>query len=68
MRPGADRHADGRDVHHGGYRAIMRWITTTNFKDVGMRHLDFSRTMFFVGIASIAGEILFSQPGSPLWS
>ena len=32
------------------------------------RHMNFSLTMFFVGFANIAGEILFSQPGSPLWS
>ncbi len=32
------------------------------------RHMDFSLTMFFVGFANIAGEILLSQPGSPLWS
>jgi hypothetical protein len=31
-------------------------------------HMDFSRTMLFVGFANFAGEILFSQPGSPLWS
>ena len=30
--------------------------------------VDFSLTMVFVGFASIAGEILFSQLGSALWS
>jgi len=46
----------------------MRWVTSTNRKDVGTRHLDFSRTTLLVGFANIADESLISQPRLPLWS
>lgn len=68
MRQGANSHAHGRDAPRGGCRAIMRWITTTNRKDVGTRRLDFGRTTFFVDFSDIAGESLFSQPRLSLWS
>ncbi|MCX7962153.1 MAG: cytochrome c oxidase subunit I [Burkholderiales bacterium] len=50
--------------HHGGYRGVMRWITTTNHKDIGTLYLWFSFVMFMVGgvMALVIRAELFS-PG-----
>src|SRR5258706_9435554 len=44
-------HAHGHDEHghHGGYGGLMRWITTTNHKDIGTMYLWFSFIMFLTG-------------------
>ena len=42
-------HAHGHGDHHGGYGGVMRWITTTNHKDIGTLYLWFSFIMFMTG-------------------
>ncbi len=49
----AHDHAPG---HHGGYGGIMRWITTTNHKDIGTLYLWFSFIMFMTGGAMAASR------------
>ncbi|HWA36622.1 MAG TPA: cbb3-type cytochrome c oxidase subunit I, partial [Burkholderiales bacterium] len=50
--------------HHGGYGGLMRWVTTTNHKDIGTMYLWFSFIMFLVGgfMALVIRAELFS-PG-----
>jgi cytochrome c oxidase subunit 1 len=57
-------HDHGHGDHHGGYGGLMRWITTTNHKDIGTMYLWFSFTMFMVGgiMAMVIRAELFS-PG-----
>lgn len=49
---------------HGPARGVMRWITTTNHKDIGTLYLVFALIMFFVG-GSMAMVIRseLAQPG-----
>lgn len=55
--------ADSHD-HHGPAPGLMRWVTTTNHKDIGTLYLWFSFIMFFIGgvMALIIRTELF-QPG-----
>ncbi len=52
------------DDHHGPAPGLMRWVTTTNHKDIGTLYLWFSLIMFFIGgaMALVIRSELF-QPG-----
>ena len=52
------------DDHHGPSPGLMRWVTTTNHKDIGTLYLWFSLIMFFIGgaMALVIRSELF-QPG-----
>ena len=58
-------HSHGHDDHdHGPPKGLMRWITTTNHKDIGTLYLVFALVMLFVGgaMALVIRAELF-EPG-----
>ena len=57
--------AHGHDNHHHGPdKGIMRWIKTTNHKDLGTLYLCFAFTMFFIGgLMSLVIRAELFQPG-----
>jgi cytochrome c oxidase subunit 1 len=64
MSAAVDTHAHHDDHHAHHPSGIMRWITTTNHKDIGTMYLWFSFSMFMVGgaMAMVVRAELF-QPG-----
>ena len=61
----ADDNDHGHDHdEHGPAPGLMRWVTTTNHKDIGTMYLWFSLIMFFIGgaMALVIRAELF-QPG-----
>ncbi len=65
MTTATDQHDD--HGHHGPAKGIMRWVLTTNHKDIGSMYLWFSFIMLFIGgtMALIVRSELF-QPGMQL--
>nr|WP_035480852.1 cytochrome c oxidase subunit I [Gallaecimonas xiamenensis] len=63
---GASEHHD-EHAHHGPAKGLMRWVTTTNHKDIGSLYLWFSFIMFLIGgsMAMVIRAELF-QPGLQL--
>src|SRR3954447_14569337 len=59
--PGLD-HAHDDHAHHP--RGIMRWLTTTNHKDIGTLYLWFSFIMFMTGgVMAMAIRLELFTPG-----
>ena len=61
---GHDGHAHDDHGHHGPPAGLMRWVRTTNHKDIGTLYMMFALMNFFIGgaMAMIIRAELF-QPG-----
>jgi hypothetical protein len=62
-RPPPAHAADHHDDHGHHPTGLMRWVTTTNHKDIGTLYLLFSLTMFFVGGCALTIRAELFQPG-----
>ncbi len=60
-------HGSHDDHHHGPEKGLMRWVKTTNHKDIGTLYIWFAFTMLLVGgaMAMVIRAELF-QPGIQL--
>ncbi len=58
---------DAHDAHHGPEKGLLRWVKTTNHKDIGTLYLWFAFTMLLIGgaMAMVIRAELF-QPGLQL--
>ncbi|MCC7484217.1 MAG: cbb3-type cytochrome c oxidase subunit I, partial [Burkholderiales bacterium] len=61
-------HGHGHDAHGRHPAGLMRWITTTNHKDIGTLYLVFSLSMFFVGgLLALMLRLELFEPGLQFW-
>mgnify|MGYP003335507256 FL=1 len=61
-------HAHGHDAHGHHPTGIMRWVQTTNHKDIGTLYLIFSLSMFFMGgLLAFGIRLELFQPGLQYW-
>ncbi len=59
-------HDDHAHAHHPS--GLMRWITTTNHKDIGTLYLMFSFTMFLIGgCLALCIRLELFEPGLQFW-
>ncbi|HYG56071.1 MAG TPA: cbb3-type cytochrome c oxidase subunit I, partial [Burkholderiales bacterium] len=57
-------HDHAHDDHHGPRKGLMRWVTTTNHKDIGTLYLWFSFVMFGVGgLMAVGVRLELFSPG-----
>jgi cytochrome c oxidase subunit I len=62
-----DAHGHAHDEHHPS--GLMRWVTTTNHKDIGTMYLWFSFMMFITGgILALGLRLELFQPGMQFWN
>ncbi|HEX7219836.1 MAG TPA: cytochrome c oxidase subunit I, partial [Burkholderiales bacterium] len=62
--PHGHDHAHDHDHHHGPAKGLMRWVTTTNHKDIGTLYLWFSFIMFSIGgLMAVGIRLELFSPG-----